>query len=467
MKSSELSEALLRDICNLFDNADDYNVSIQVGEEPDIEVFRTHSVILRARSSYFRAALSSNWAKKKGDFITYKKPNITPKVFKDILKYIYTGSINLENNKSQEELLDLLIAADELALDELVEYIQDHIIQNEEEWLRRNIIQIYQTSTKYKACGILKTYCEKIICKNASSIFQYHEFASLEESCLISLLKNDELQLQEIQVWDYVIKWALAQNPSINSDTTKWTSEDVSAMEKTLQECIPHIRFHQIKASDYYHKVRPYKKLLPRDLKEDLKLSYLVPESEAKYLRLPPRNPVRLQESSIITAEHAALISSWIDRKESTYELINIPYEFKLISRGSRDGKTRQAFKDRCDKQGPTVTIIKTKGTEQLIGGYNPKQWNSSGQWLVTKDSFIFSLGTGRDLQNEPILSRVANPEQAIRDCAPIYDCVGFGCGDLHIIEGSCVRKDYEREIINSTTFTIEDFEVFKIIKIH
>ncbi|RHZ49333.1 hypothetical protein Glove_522g94 [Diversispora epigaea] len=191
-----------------------------------------------------------------------------------------------------------------------------------------------------------------------------------------------------------------------------------------------------MKASDYFHKVRPYKTLLPRDLKKDLKLSYLAPESEAKYSRLPLSNPVRLQEQSIITAEHAALISSWIDRRESTYELNSIPYEFKLILH-----------------------------TEQLIGGYNPKQWNSSGQWLVTKDSFIFSLGTGRDLQNEPILSRVANPEQAIRDCAPIYDCVGFGCGDLHVIEGPCVRKDYERETVNSTTFTIEDFEVFKIIE--
>ncbi|RHZ49361.1 hypothetical protein Glove_522g37 [Diversispora epigaea] len=143
-------------------------------------------------------------------------------------------------------------------------------------------------------------------------------------------------------------------------------------------------------------------------------------------------------------------------RQKSEHAALVFPIEFKLISRGSRDGKTQQAFKDRCDKQ----------GTEQLIGGYNPKQWNSSGQWLVTKDSFIFSLGTGRDLQNEPILSRVANPEQAIRDCAPIYDCVGFGCGDLHIIEGSCVRKDYEREIINSTIFTILQLKILKFLKL-
>ncbi|RHZ78313.1 hypothetical protein Glove_166g19 [Diversispora epigaea] len=159
----------------------------------------------------------------------------------------------------------------------------------------------------------------------------------------------------------------------------------------------------------------------------NLKLSYLVPETE-----------------------HEALISSWIDRKESIYELNSIPYEFKLISRGSRDGKTRQAFKDRC--------------TEQFIGGYNPKQWNSSGQWLVTNDCFIFSLGTGRDLQNEPILSRVANPYVIVHQFMIVWV---FGCGDLHIIEGSCVRKDCEREIINSTTFTNEDFEVFKIIRIH
>ncbi|CAG8783229.1 28661_t:CDS:2, partial [Dentiscutata erythropus] len=40
---------LCRDISQLFEDADDYSVIIQIGVEPDFEEFKAHSVILRAR----------------------------------------------------------------------------------------------------------------------------------------------------------------------------------------------------------------------------------------------------------------------------------------------------------------------------------------------------------------------------------------------------------------------------------
>ncbi|CAG8460752.1 5184_t:CDS:2 [Rhizophagus irregularis] len=57
------------------------------------------------------------------------------------------------------------------------------------------------------------------------------------------------------------------------------------------------------------------------------------------------------------------------------------------------------------------------------------------------------------------------NHEQAIRDCAISYECVGFGCGDLHIIEGTSTRKDYDRDIIDISTFVVDDYEVFQVKK--
>lgn len=80
------SNSLLQDISKLFTEADDYNVSIEVGEGSDKETFKAHSVILRTRSSYFKTALSSNWVRKKGDTIIFTMPNLSPKVFKKILK---------------------------------------------------------------------------------------------------------------------------------------------------------------------------------------------------------------------------------------------------------------------------------------------------------------------------------------------------------------------------------------------
>jgi hypothetical protein len=86
MSCQTLSDTLLKDISNLYDKADDYNVKVQVGEGSKMEIFKAHSVILRARSKYFRTAFSSDWAKKEGDFYIFKKPNLSGIVFQIILK---------------------------------------------------------------------------------------------------------------------------------------------------------------------------------------------------------------------------------------------------------------------------------------------------------------------------------------------------------------------------------------------
>ena len=86
---SEPLKTLLGDIAKLYTLADDYNVSIEVGEGRDMEVFKAHSVILRARSPYFKLALSQTWVKTFDQIILFKKPNMTPDVFRVLLKYVY------------------------------------------------------------------------------------------------------------------------------------------------------------------------------------------------------------------------------------------------------------------------------------------------------------------------------------------------------------------------------------------
>ena len=44
------------------------------------------------------------------------------------------------------------------------------------------------------------------------------------------------------------------------------------------------------------------------------------------------------------------------------------------------------------DKQSRTVTIVKIKGSSEILGGYNPIEWKSNGNYCVAKDSFIFSF---------------------------------------------------------------------------
>ena len=71
---------------SLLEDTEDYNVKIIVGEEPNTEEFKTHSVILSSRSIYFKKALSSQWARKENGIIIFNKPNISPLVFKVLIK---------------------------------------------------------------------------------------------------------------------------------------------------------------------------------------------------------------------------------------------------------------------------------------------------------------------------------------------------------------------------------------------
>ena len=81
-----MSHSITRDSSNLLENPKDYDVKIRVGEEPNIKEFKAHSLILSSRSTYFKDALSSQWAKKEDGIIIFNKPNISPLVFEVIMK---------------------------------------------------------------------------------------------------------------------------------------------------------------------------------------------------------------------------------------------------------------------------------------------------------------------------------------------------------------------------------------------
>ncbi|RGB41578.1 hypothetical protein C1646_752007 [Rhizophagus diaphanus] len=58
----------------------------------------------------------------------FNKTNITPNVFELILKYIYIGELDL-TEQSGENIFELLIASDELLIDELFNCAQECLIE--------------------------------------------------------------------------------------------------------------------------------------------------------------------------------------------------------------------------------------------------------------------------------------------------------------------------------------------------
>ncbi|GBC11522.2 BTB/POZ protein [Rhizophagus irregularis DAOM 181602=DAOM 197198] len=111
----------------LIDDDEYYDITIEVGEDPNVKIFRAHMSILCYRSPYLRKILASNKNRNKENISHIKLSKISPEVFQIILKYIYGGTLSLSGQDALE-ILKLLIAAEEMLLQELINNIKDAII---------------------------------------------------------------------------------------------------------------------------------------------------------------------------------------------------------------------------------------------------------------------------------------------------------------------------------------------------
>ncbi|GBB94977.1 hypothetical protein RclHR1_24580001 [Rhizophagus clarus] len=280
--------------------------------------------------------------------------------------------------------------------------------------------------------------------------------------------------MREIQVWEHAVKWGLAQNPELPSDPTNFSKDDFNTLKNTLQQCIPYIKFRNLTSKEFLKKVKPYRKVLPKELYNVL-LEYFLDNDYDPTKKSVPHIVKEIQstniDSKIITNQHVEIISRWIDKLENTNKLTN-SYEFKLLHRDTNDesgGVVMDKFHKVCDNKSRTVTVIKVKNRDEILGGYNPIEWKSDSSYGITKDSFIFSFNNNR-IENY-ILSRVNDETKATRNVS--FYGPSFGYRDLHFCENllgnikiRCEKKYYEKQIIVSNySFSLDFFEVFQLCR--
>ncbi|GES87809.1 carbohydrate-binding module family 13 protein [Rhizophagus clarus] len=333
-----------------------------------------------------------NNAKNEETLVHIKLPNILPEIFQIILRYIYGGRISLDECDTLS-IIKVLVAA--------------------------------------------------------NKILNSISFSSIPKKLLISIIRNNNHQMSEIQVWKYVLKWGLAQNPELPPDPATFSKEDFNVLKNTLQHIVPFINFKDLTSREFSDEVLPYKKILPKELYKDLLKKFLNLHPDSK-LTDNLKNSI---DSKIITFQHAELISKWIEKFDITHKSTSL-YEFKLILRGSRDGFTPDKFHEICDNRSCTITIIKAKGNNQILGGYNPIEWKSERGYVATKDSFIFSFENGDDINNH-VLSRVINKNYAIFN----DHTYGPSFGDADLIlrgdSGHCIKHSYEKRIRGALESTL------------
>ena len=236
------------------------------------------------------------------------------------------------------DIIKILKAASELGLQELINHLQSFLIENKTNWIEQNFSLIYQTSFEHDSFSELQKFCTDIVTDEPDKVFKSADFTSIPEKSLVSIIQNGKFQMSDVQVWEYVLKWGLAQNPELPSDPASFSKDDFNTLKNTLQQCIPFIRFYNLSSKEFLDKVLPYEEILPKELYKDLLKKFLSLSPDSR-----PSDKSKNIDSKIITFQHAELISKWIERLEITDKMKN-SYEFKLLFRGSRDGLSGKRF---------------------------------------------------------------------------------------------------------------------------
>jgi len=103
-------------------------------------------------------------------------------------------------------------------------------------------------------------------------LFDSDKFFNLKAPLLELLLKRDDLNMDEIKIWESLLKWYFSQQ-NMKNDPTKWNKDDITKIERVLYRFIPLIRFYDIEPTDFFYKVYCYKDILPPD--KDVICNYL------------------------------------------------------------------------------------------------------------------------------------------------------------------------------------------------
>ena len=87
--ADKLLTKLSQNLLEILNDEEYYDITIEVGTDPHVKIFRAHMVILNYRSPYLRRILSTNKKNNDGTLTHIKLPNILPETFNVILRFVW------------------------------------------------------------------------------------------------------------------------------------------------------------------------------------------------------------------------------------------------------------------------------------------------------------------------------------------------------------------------------------------
>ena len=144
----------------------------------------------------------------------------------------------------------------------------------------------------------------------------------------------------------------------------------------------------------------------------------------------------------------------------------------KCLYKASKDGFTAKAFHERCDKKGPTLTVVQSR-EGWIFGGYNSTSWQSTGDFTNSKHTFLFTLKNPNRIPPTRYFCKASYYPYAVfngAECGPVFP---DGLTTMHPTTGP--RIDFPTGYEDTTgfgrstftgnhgTFEAADVEVFTV----
>jgi hypothetical protein len=158
------------------------------------------------------------------------------------------------------ELLDLLCATDEFMLTELMNFAESYLLSLADTWIKTDFIKVQSHAHQFMECKKLQEFCIQTIGKNPELIFKSNDFINLSGDMLIDLLKRENIDMEEVEIWKYVVKWGIhkCSNSLSEKDVKEWEEEDFNELWEILKDYVELIRFGDISSGDFSSEVKPY-----------------------------------------------------------------------------------------------------------------------------------------------------------------------------------------------------------------
>lgn len=174
-------------------------------------------------------------------------------------RYIYGGELKLVNDNVKTNV-ELMIAADELCLDELCTYAEDFLLNNRES-LKSNLVLLLHVTTEFDQFTRISQFYKETYRQNPSLIFKAKDFTDIKREFLLELLIKNNHSLKPIEIWDKLSAWVIVQSDELSSNITNWTDDNVKTFGKIVNPFLSYVNFDKISREDFFQKIKPFKNI--------------------------------------------------------------------------------------------------------------------------------------------------------------------------------------------------------------